>query len=403
MSRRIFQADALLVILLSVCAFSFSSCVSEDKIDRTNKGINMVSDVENIPIKRIVESKTGLLYMISDHGMFCFDGTNYLRYTSTTDPGSISSNTINDILIDNSGNVWIATQKGIDKLNQATQLFTHFSIDDYNNYTLRILEDNQGRLFALTRIGIFMLDPETSTFNKVISFKKDIDLNLSSKIFIGSSVTADQYAAISAGTFENMYIGDYWTIGGVNWRIADFDYWLHGGDTECTTHHVVIVPDTNLYNAQMNTSNTTTGGYHGSAMYTSNLASAKTTINNAFGSAHILNHRELLTNAISGNDPSGWAWYDSTVELMSEVMAYGTRAWSTANHNGYDVGLDKRQLSLFQHDHSRLCNRAAWWLRDIYSSTAFCGVANDGGANNHSRIGLLWCAPCFRYLCVAPS
>lgn len=213
--------------------------------------------------------------------------------------------------------------------------------------------------------------------------------------YLGSSVTADQYAAISAGTFENMYIGDYWTIGGVNWRIADFDYWLHNGDTECTTHHVVIVPDTNLYNAQMNTGNTTTGGYHGSAMYTSNLASAKTTINNAFGSAHILNHRELLTNAISGNDPSGWAWYDSTVELMSEVMAYGTRAWSTATHNGYDVGACKRQLSLFQHDHSRLCNRANWWLRDIRSSANFCLVTNGGSADSSSASNSRGVRPAF--------
>ena len=213
--------------------------------------------------------------------------------------------------------------------------------------------------------------------------------------YLGSSVTADQYAAISAGTFENMYIGDYWTIGNVNWRIADFDYWLHNGDTECTTHHVVIVPDTNLYNAQMNSGNTTSGGYHGSAMYSSNLNSAKTTINNAFGSAHILNHRELLTNAISGNDPSGWAWYDSTVELMSEVMVYGTRAWSTATHNGYDVGACKRQLSLFQHDHSRICNRADWWLRDVYSSTYFCVVNGDGRAGDYGASGSVGVRPAF--------
>lgn len=44
--------------------------------------------------------------------------------------------------------------------------------------------------------------------------------------FLGNSVTAAQYAAIAAGTFEDLYIGDYWTIGGVNWRIAAFDYYV---------------------------------------------------------------------------------------------------------------------------------------------------------------------------------
>ena len=44
--------------------------------------------------------------------------------------------------------------------------------------------------------------------------------------YLGDSYTADQKAAIAAGTFEDLYIGDYWTIDGVNYRIAAFDYWL---------------------------------------------------------------------------------------------------------------------------------------------------------------------------------
>ena len=47
--------------------------------------------------------------------------------------------------------------------------------------------------------------------------------------YLGTSVTATQYTAISAGTFEDLYIGDYWTIGGVNYRIAAFDYYWNCG------------------------------------------------------------------------------------------------------------------------------------------------------------------------------
>ena len=57
--------------------------------------------------------------------------------------------------------------------------------------------------------------------------------------YLGTSVTAEQHAQIAAGTFKDLYIGDYWTINGVNWRIAHFDYWLRTGDTECTKHHIV--------------------------------------------------------------------------------------------------------------------------------------------------------------------
>ena len=147
---------------------------------------------------------------------------------------------------------------------------------------------------------------------------------------LGSTVTTAQYAAIKAGTFDDLYIGDYWTIGGVNYRIAAFDYYLNSGDTNCTTHHVVIVPDTCLYNAQMhNTSsggwesgaaNTTAGGYVGSDMYKSNLEQAKTTIKSAF-SGHVLKHRIYLTNAVANGRASGGAWCDSEVDLMLSTRA----------------------------------------------------------------------------------
>ena len=210
---------------------------------------------------------------------------------------------------------------------------------------------------------------------------------------LGSTVTTAQYAAIKAGTFDDLYIGDYWTIGGVNYRIAAFDYYLNSGDTSCTTHHVVIMPDTCLYNAQMhNTSsggyeggaaNTTTGGYVGSDMYKSNLEQAKTTIKSAF-SGHVLKHRIYLTNAVANGRASGGAWCDSEVDLMCEQMVYGSGIFSPVS-DGSNVPanyrVEKSQLPLFQHEPSRICNRATWWLRDVITASHFAFVNDDGSAN----------------------
>ena len=209
---------------------------------------------------------------------------------------------------------------------------------------------------------------------------------------LGSTVTTAQYAAIKAGTFDDLYIGDYWTIGGVNYRIAAFDYYLNSGDTNCTTHHVVIVPDTCLYNAQMhNTSsggwesgaaNTTAGGYVGSDMYKSNLEQAKTTIKSAF-SGHVLKHRIYLTNAVANGRASGGAWCDSEVDLMCEQMVYGSGIFSPVS-DGSNVPtnyrVEKSQLPLFQHEPSRICNRATWWLRDVITASHFAGVDGHGDA-----------------------
>lgn len=212
---------------------------------------------------------------------------------------------------------------------------------------------------------------------------------------LGTSVTAEQYAAISSGKFTDLYIGDYWVIKGVTYRIAAFDYYYNCGDTNFTKHHVVIVPDTSLYKAQMNTSNVTTGGYTGSAMYKSNLAQSKTTIKAAFGSAHVLTKRELLTNAVNGNTPSGWAWFDSDVELMNEVQVYGSVAWGAHDGNGYNVASGDGQFPLFMFDRTKLHNREDYWLRDVSSATYFSIVRNGGYASSLNASDSLGVRPAF--------
>lgn len=206
-------------------------------------------------------------------------------------------------------------------------------------------------------------------------------------MYLGDHVTDEQYAAISAGTFEDLYIGDYWTIGGINYRIAGFDYYLNCGDTATTKHHVVLVPDTCLYNAQMNTSNVTTGGYVGSAMYTANLASAKSTIKAAF-SGHVLSHRIYLTNAVSNGAPSGGAFCDSEVDLMSEQMVYGGPIFMPMDIGSNDpystrhnYRVEKSQLPLFALNHSLIGIRATYWLRDVVTAAYFALVDTDGLAN----------------------
>ena len=210
---------------------------------------------------------------------------------------------------------------------------------------------------------------------------------------LGTSVTAAQYAAISAGTFDDMYIGDYWVINGVNWRIAAFDYYLKCGDTSCTKHHVVIVPDTCLYTAQMHntssgayesdaTANTTAGGYVGSDMYTTNLEQAKTTIKAAF-SGHVLSHRVYLTNAVTEGHPSAGAWCDSEVELMNEQMVYGGSIFmpianGSTVYTNYRV--EKSQLPLFALNPSWIAIRATYWLRDVVTASRFANVSTNGGA-----------------------
>ena len=200
--------------------------------------------------------------------------------------------------------------------------------------------------------------------------------------FLGNSVTGEQYAAIADGSFTDMYIGDYWTIGGVNYRIAAFDYYWNCGDNAVPPHHAVIVPDTCLYNAAMNPTNITTGGYIGSQMYTTNLEQAKTTIKAAF-SGHVVNHRIYLVNAVANGYSSDGAWVDSEVDLMNEQMVYGSGIFSpvsTGSAIPANYRVEKNQLPLFAMNPAMLNTRETYWLRDVITASVFDLVLGNGSA-----------------------
>lgn len=200
---------------------------------------------------------------------------------------------------------------------------------------------------------------------------------------LGTALTAVQKAAIKDGSFKGMFLGDYWSIGGRIWRIVDMDYWYNCGDTAFTSHHLVIMPDEALYNAQMNTTNVTTGGYVGSEMYKNNLANAKTIVNAAFQGS-VLTHREHLCNAVTNGKQSGGAWFDSSIELPSEIMMYGHIHFGNTSDGNTIPNIytpSKTQLALFMVCPRFIVNRSYnQWLRDVVSSAAFAGVYGDGNA-----------------------
>ena len=204
--------------------------------------------------------------------------------------------------------------------------------------------------------------------------------------YLGTSITDAQNTAIKNRTYDDLFIGDYWTINGINWRIVAIDYYFNVGDTNFGKGNVIVMPDTVLYNAQMNETNITAGGYGGSLMRTQNLNNARTIARNAFGS-HLANHRILLTSSVDASGPNGWIWYDSDgVELPNEVQIYGTRVWGSAL-KGYDVATQKQQFPLMALAPQFVNIRQSYWLQDVSSysvSSHFAYVYTNGIADTYN-------------------
>ena len=245
-------------------------------------------------------------------------------------------------------------------------------------------------------------------------------------IFRGDDLFAKGYdindicAMISDGSFSDIYIGDYFTLSGdianvpcfveqtgddgtkslvestqtvtynTKFRIAGIDTYLNTGDTAFTQHHAVIVPDGVIGNNRMNGTNTTTGGYVGSFMFASVLPVYNTHFSAKLNN-HLLSHREILSNSVTGNQASGWAWADVKINLMSEPEVYGSNLWG----NKYDAGVNYRQFPLFRIASKYICNRNWCWLNAVAGGNDFVTMTSNGNATRNGAGVTLAVRPCF--------
>lgn len=296
-------------------------------------------------------------------------------------------------------------------------------------------------LKTITEAGKYALDARelnkslNGTLANEVSHKLDMFSSAAAHngIFRGTNLLTKYTLAqiltkISNGDFEDLYIGDYFDItistefsGNETIRciIAGFDMYLNNGDTPLTRHHAVIVTkncfakahwmnpinSTGKSTNEANTSNLK--AYAGSDMHNIVLAKYADAILTVIGSSHLITHRTLLTNEISETGvsmagagftgySSGWAWYDTRLQLLSEIQVYGSNVWSSS---GYDTGCDNLQLPLFALDPTaKVCklggtddanssNRYWWWLKNVASASYFAYVGGDGNSAYYGASG----------------
>lgn len=226
-------------------------------------------------------------------------------------------------------------------------------------------------------------------------------------IFRGKDITSylddgSLWTRISSGTFDDLFIGDYFLKGNIKYRVAGFDYYLHKGRSNLTKHHIAIVPDTNMTSAYINEGNDTQGGYNSCDILTTILPKILTTVEGVFGSAHIVEYETLLTDTVDeklynrfGKNTGATSNFKNVtrkIDLMSEVQVVGSVVWGSSGH---DTGTMNTQLPLFKLAPEYICNKEWYWLRDVVSNSYFAVIRSDGGSDYsglHYNRGV---RPCF--------
>lgn len=236
--------------------------------------------------------------------------------------------------------------------------------------------------------------------------------------------------------FEDLYLGDYITVGNNTYVIADFDYYYRTGDTAFTQHHIVMMPNASMnipsgtvlygstdtltfinsanagatvtsqetatafkWNATMEAPNTnsTAGGYKYSRMRTVIMKAADTIVVNAFGADHVAKLNVLYPNPASETTSglaNNWTWFNasdwssitrqSICDLPNETQICGQQVWGRGaayTNVGHEIGIDKIQFALFAVSRYHANTRSAYWTRSVVSAANTALISGPGNAN----------------------
>ena len=252
-------------------------------------------------------------------------------------------------------------------------------VDETQQIAQSVRDDADAGKFAATAE---MVEQAVSVY--MVGLPPEMHRNVFRGKCLGESITEEQMIAIRKGSFRNLYVGDYWEINGTKYRIADINYWKNVGYPESEKvqkPHVLIVPDTILGSGQMDTGNSTSGGYKSSTMKTVRLNQIANSLPDAFKNI-LISHRIF----------SDGTWITASIDLMNEVMVHGTYI-CTDNSNKQTS--DTQQLALFRLNPKLKNNGYNYWLRNVADSQSYVLVSQYGDASKDAATSTYGIRPVF--------
>lgn len=188
---------------------------------------------------------------------------------------------------------------------------------------------------------------------------------------LGDTYTLQQKQAIADGSFDDLYLGDYWEKDGIKWQIVDINYW------EDKPNHLVIMPTkpvgNSIYDDRQNTV-PKWSGYKTSKLrteYVPSLANSK--IVDLFNTLDNIMPQTLFLCVSVDTDGAGSIFLEWNNDCKIEIP----KASQIVGYSAPSVLIEHNSQNLSQFSYFNMCSNFAnflgtdkdFWLQDIVSST----------------------------------
>ena len=134
-----------------------------------------------------------ILFLWADTKLFSSEHSVNYSFTQLSIEQGLSQDTVQSILLDHKGTLWIGTQNGLNSYTQeGIKTYLHHSDDPHSlpsNYINHLTEDSLGNLWIATPKGLALYDAEQDRFNTTISQAIYSSIKVKGGIWFGSENT----------------------------------------------------------------------------------------------------------------------------------------------------------------------------------------------------------------------
>ena len=204
----------ILLLFFSINCFSYTLPVNRLEISKLNLRFNNVlhsDQLSHVVIKDIIQDQSGFIWIATNDGLNRYDGlVNTIYRPSNSVNQSLSHFSINCLFVDNSGVLWVGTKGGLNRYNVKSDKFEAYDFVDKSNIEFsssnitKIFEDSSQRLWVGTQKGkVYRLTKNRSVFelinisniSQLSSFKiNDIFESNKKEIYLASQIGILSYS-----------------------------------------------------------------------------------------------------------------------------------------------------------------------------------------------------------------
>jgi signal transduction histidine kinase/ligand-binding sensor domain-containing protein/DNA-binding response OmpR family regulator len=162
-------------------------------------------------INDFVQDREGRMWIATWTGLICYDGYDFKHFRPVMgDTTSISDKKVKKLLLDSEGNIWIATQQNLNRLDLKTFEFTRFSFERESDEPLNILDLNElsENIVVHTVDGMYFVPVDLTAERHLVKKLPVYDgkQQLSEYFHFSESINNNQLVCVSnSGTGASLY------------------------------------------------------------------------------------------------------------------------------------------------------------------------------------------------------